>query len=112
MHSAFDKDKVCNSQVFQVDFAMAYSCEYQDEIKSSLLSSRRKVNLFTAAVYNKNGEETNQETLAKTFLPWPSPTFLPVPPYHHHQKTSLAFPHAQGGKQQLRRWDTKKDLAK
>jgi len=38
--------------VFQMDFAMAYSCEYQNEIQSALWS-RQSVNLLTAALFAK-----------------------------------------------------------
>ena len=42
--------------LLQVDFAMAYSCKYQNEIQSSLWQLRC-VNLFTAATYNAEGKE-------------------------------------------------------
>ena len=52
---AFEKDKINpNSHVLQCDFAMAYSCEYQNEIQSGLWS-RNGVNLFTAALYSNQG---------------------------------------------------------
>ena len=50
----FENDK-CNKNVsiLQFDFAMAYSCSYQDEIQSALWT-RDSVNLFTAALYAKD----------------------------------------------------------
>lgn len=49
--TAFEKDKSGNnSRILQVDFAMAYSCEYQNEIQSALWS-RASVQLYTAAVF-------------------------------------------------------------
>lgn len=51
--AAFEQDKRnVNGHVLQVDFAMAYSCEYQNEVQSALWS-RACVNLFTAALYSK-----------------------------------------------------------
>ena len=47
----FEEDKE-KSRVLQVDFAMAYSCEYQDEVQSALWS-RSSVQLFTAALFVK-----------------------------------------------------------
>ena len=41
------------THVLQIDFAMAYSCEYQNEIQSALWS-RNSINLFTAALYSNN----------------------------------------------------------
>jgi hypothetical protein len=38
--------------MLQIDFAMAYICEFQNEIQSALWS-RQSVNLFTAAYFNK-----------------------------------------------------------
>ena len=48
---AEDKQNV-NGHVLHVDFAMAYSCEYQNEIQGALWS-RKSVNLFTAALYSR-----------------------------------------------------------
>ena len=46
LHTTFDKDKFDpNSKLLQVDFAMAYSCEYTNEIQWL----QRSVNPFTAA---------------------------------------------------------------
>jgi len=45
----FENDKK-KAQVLQVDFAMVYQCEYQDEIQSALWS-RQSVTLFTVAVF-------------------------------------------------------------
>ena len=42
--------------LLQVDFAMAYTCKYQNEIQSYLWS-HRSVNLFTAPTYNADGKE-------------------------------------------------------
>ena len=51
---AFEKDKKrVDCHVLQIDFAMAYSCQYQNEIQSALWS-RSSVNLFTAALYSKS----------------------------------------------------------
>ena len=49
--NAFEMDKN-SAYVIQIDFAMAYSCEYQNEIQSALWS-RASVNLFTVAIFNK-----------------------------------------------------------
>ena len=48
------KDSKCH--LLQVDFAMAYSCKYQNEVQSALWSCQT-VNLFTAATYDTNGKE-------------------------------------------------------
>ena len=49
--NAFEKDKASPEySVLQFDYAMAFSCEYQNEIQSGLWS-RASVNLFTAAMY-------------------------------------------------------------
>ena len=40
-----------NATVLQIDFAMSYTCEYQDEIQGALWV-RNNVNLFTAAFYH------------------------------------------------------------
>ncbi|KAK3755434.1 hypothetical protein RRG08_008009 [Elysia crispata] len=48
----FQKMKVAKDQsILQIDFAMAYSCEYQNEVQSALWS-RQSVNLFTAAFFS------------------------------------------------------------
>ena len=45
----FEKDKAnCKARVLQLDFAMGYECEYQNEVQSALWS-RSSVTLFTAA---------------------------------------------------------------
>ena len=50
--AAFEQDKKDEtSTVLQCDFAMAYSCEYQNEIQSALWS-RASVNLFTAMFHH------------------------------------------------------------
>ena len=46
----FEKCK-SESRVLQVDFAMSYSCEYQDEIQCALWS-RKSVSLFTGALFH------------------------------------------------------------
>ena len=46
-----------NVRVFQMDFAMAYECMYQDEVKSALWS-RGSVNLFTAASISNTQSKT------------------------------------------------------
>ena len=45
------------NRILQIDLAMAYSCEYQDEIQSALWS-RASVTLFTAAVFYKGTTKT------------------------------------------------------
>ena len=45
----FEDDKECGVRVLQMDFAMNYACEYQNEVQSALWS-RESVMLFTAAV--------------------------------------------------------------
>ncbi|XP_071839631.1 uncharacterized protein [Apostichopus japonicus] len=56
MSHSFERDKADpRFYVLQIDFAMAYSCEYQNEIQSALWS-RQSVNLFTAAVYDPSGQ--------------------------------------------------------
>ena len=48
--SEFNRDKTDPSKrVLQIDYAMAYTCEYQDEVQSALWG-RGSVNLFTAAL--------------------------------------------------------------
>ena len=50
MYATFEKDKLDpNCMLLQVDFAMAYNCDYQHEIQS--------VNLFMGAIYNAEGKE-------------------------------------------------------
>ena len=52
--TAFTKDKRrSDCHVLQCDFAMAYSCDYQNEVQSAL-SSWKCINLFTAALYSKS----------------------------------------------------------
>lgn len=56
----FQKDKLRNStRIIQIDFAMSFCCEYQNEIQSALWS-RSSVLLFTVAVFYKN--------ICKTFI--------------------------------------------
>ena len=51
---AFEKDKSNpDVTVCQCDFAMAYTCSYQNEIQSALWH-RQSVNIFTVALYVKN----------------------------------------------------------
>ena len=48
----FQKMKVAKDQsILQIDFAMAYSCEYQNEVQSAMWSLQ-SVNLFTAAFFS------------------------------------------------------------
>ena len=50
---SFEQDKSNdNNRILQIDFAMAYSCDYQNEIQSALCS-RETVQLFTAALFFK-----------------------------------------------------------
>ena len=57
IHDNFEQDKKDSKcHLLQVDFAMAYSCEYQNEVQSALWS-HQTVNLFTAATYDTNGKE-------------------------------------------------------
>ena len=50
----FEKDKSSpETRVLQVDFAMNYSCSYQEEVQSALWS-RKSITLFTAAIFRKN----------------------------------------------------------
>ena len=57
MHDNFEQDKKDSKcHLLQVDFAMAYSCAYQNEVQSALWSCQT-VNLFTAATYDTNGKE-------------------------------------------------------
>ena len=52
--TAFTEDeKRSHCHVLQCDFAMAYSCDYQNEVQSALWS-RKCINLFTAALYSKS----------------------------------------------------------
>ena len=53
---AFEKLKETN-RILEIDFAITYSCEYQDEIPSALWS-RANVTLFTAAVFYKETTKT------------------------------------------------------
>ena len=53
---AFERDKASEQcSVLQFDYAMSFSCEYQNEIQSGLWS-RASVNLFMAALYRKNNK--------------------------------------------------------
>lgn len=53
-HGEFEKDKKKDQvRILQIDFVMSFSCEYQNEIQSALLS-RSSVLLFTAAVFWRN----------------------------------------------------------
>lgn len=57
-YQEFQKDKNSSeSRVLQLDFAMNYSCSYQDEVQSALWS-RKSITLFTAAVF-ANGKCDN-----------------------------------------------------
>lgn len=57
-HGEFEKDKKKDQvRILQIDFAMSFSCEYQNEIQSALWS-RSSVLLFTAAVFWRNECET------------------------------------------------------
>ena len=50
MYATFEKVKLDpNCMLLQVDFAMAYNCDYQHEIQS--------VNLFMGATYNAKGKK-------------------------------------------------------
>ena len=54
MHDHFEQDKKDSKcHLLQVDLAMTYSCEYQNEFQSALWS-RQTVNLFTAVTYDMN----------------------------------------------------------
>lgn len=54
----FQKDKLSNNvRILQVDFAMSFSCEYQNEVQSALWS-RTSVLLFTAASFYKGNCQT------------------------------------------------------
>ena len=56
--NAFEFDKKDKDlSLLHFDFAMAYSCAYQNEIQSALWS-RRSVNLFTAIFYNGKEKPT------------------------------------------------------
>ena len=46
-----------NARVLQIDFAMAYQCEYQNEVQSPLWT-RGTVNLFTCALYHHSTTKT------------------------------------------------------
>ena len=52
--TTFTEDKKrSDCHVLQCDFAMAYSCDYQNEVQIALWS-RKCINLFTAALYSKS----------------------------------------------------------
>ena len=52
--TVFTEDKKSsNCYVLQCEFAMAYSCDYQNEVLSALWS-QKCINLFTAALYSKS----------------------------------------------------------
>ena len=48
-----EEKKRNDCHVLQCDFAMAFSCDYQNEVQSALWS-RKCINLFTAALYSKS----------------------------------------------------------
>ncbi|KAJ8038387.1 hypothetical protein HOLleu_15805 [Holothuria leucospilota] len=52
------EEKKKENKVIQMDFAMSYSCEYQNEIQSALWS-RDSVTLFTAAIFSGGRCETH-----------------------------------------------------
>lgn len=57
MYATFKKGKLePNCKLLQVDSAMAYNCEYQNEIQSALWSCR-SVNIFRTATYNAEEKE-------------------------------------------------------
>ena len=57
MHDNFEQDKKDSKcHLLQIDFAMTYSCEYQNKVQSVLWSCQT-VNLFTAAKYDINGKK-------------------------------------------------------
>lgn len=57
-HSDFEKDKKEEStRILQIDFAMSFGCEYQNEVQSALWS-RSSVLLFTAAVFQRGKCQT------------------------------------------------------
>ena len=52
--TAFMEDKKrSDCHVLQCDFAMAYRCDYQNEVQSALWSGKC-INSFTAALYSKS----------------------------------------------------------
>ena len=54
----FQQDKLNDDvRILQVDFAMSFGCEYQNEIQSALWS-RSSVMLFTAASFYKGNCQT------------------------------------------------------
>ena len=54
----FQRDKLNNdTRVLQIDYAMAYQCEYQDEVQSAMWT-RGSVNLFTCAVTHSGSTNT------------------------------------------------------
>ena len=56
--SEFISDKSdLSKRILQIDYAMAYTCEYQDEVQSALWG-RGSVNLFTAAVTHNEATNT------------------------------------------------------
>ena len=59
MHDNFEQDKKDSKcHLLQVDFAMAYSWEYQNEVHQTVnVWSYQTVNLFTAVTYDTNGKE-------------------------------------------------------
>ncbi|XP_063219011.1 uncharacterized protein LOC134529157 [Bacillus rossius redtenbacheri] len=57
-HAAFQNDKKENDiQILQIDFAMSFGCEYQNEVQSALWT-RSSVLLFTAALFYKGNCQT------------------------------------------------------
>ena len=54
---AFEKAKQ-QKTVIEMDFAMSYSCEYQNEVQSALWS-RESVMLFTAAIFQNGSCESH-----------------------------------------------------
>ena len=52
-----DDENYPNARVPQIDFAMAYQCEYQNEVRSALWT-RGSVNLFTCALYHQSTTKT------------------------------------------------------
>lgn len=57
-NAEFEKDKKCaGTRILQIDFAMSFACEYQNEIQSALWA-RSSVLMLTAAVFFQNQCET------------------------------------------------------
>ena len=92
MQRSFEKDKADNTAyVIQIDYAMPYNAEWQDEIQAALWT-RKSIQLMTAAIYDKTGNESSHIVVTDAKEKWKDSTYS----FLH---TLLAKIHVQEGDQ-------------